>query len=737
MSADEVDATHARIAAELRHVAERFLDRDVVPPAYLRRHLTEHALRGRVLGTGYVLDRLLPYLDVARLQAALSRYPADTPEELLVHRLIRQVAHRWQWAHPEVNAFLLELWNALAGGELALTTRAAWRVRWARQRPEDSVLLGRFADEVLSLASVALPDGRVLVVSVGGDGYLRAWDGGSGLQLFATSADGAPSCVAAGLGPAGSPVAVTGDRDGSVRWWELDTGLAASGPIPAHDGPVLTVALTSRDGEPVAVTGGEDGAVRVVAPDGTVGERSLSLAGSVEAVVVLPSLVVAGDNQGLLWRWRIEDASAESFGEHPDAVRALAAAPGSGTVICGGANGWLTRWDVASGALLGTPTHLSGRPVDAVTVVGDVVVVCQDRHLTTVDLAGVPSGRRLSTGEGTIAAVSEVRLAGGQPTVLTGGRDGTVRQWEIFAEESPSVADEDTDDVTALATAADLVVTGTADGSVHVWRASDGEHLSEVAFDSRSPVCTLALAGTALVGGTFDGGLHLRRLDGTATPGPIRTDGGPLLDSATVGGRVVSVGWRGFVHVVDPQDWPAVHTVTAGDADLYGVTAVSTRSGDALAVIGDDAGVLRVLRLRDLTWVSSVACDGGAVRRVDSVELPDGQVAVVTGHADGTVRGWSLTDGRLEPSGATVGGVPGGVVSMAVTVGARGSVTVAHSGEEPVVRFADLRTGTAVGRPLPVPTTVNALAWQAGPAPALVVGGRYLTVVEPGPAAHS
>ena len=119
-------------------------------------------------------------------------------------------------------------------------------------------------------------DGTPVAVTSGNDG-VRVWD------LLAGAARSEPlfhmslfrlmlrdlrgqsfrsaRAVAAGTVD-GTPVAVTGHTDGTVRMWDLRARSARGTPLRGHTGEVNAVAVGEVDGTPVAVTGGADGTVR-------------------------------------------------------------------------------------------------------------------------------------------------------------------------------------------------------------------------------------------------------------------------------------------------------------------------------------------------------------------------------------------------------------------------------------------------------------------------------------------
>jgi WD40 repeat protein len=98
--------------------------------------------------------------------------------------------------------------------------------------------------------------------------------------------------VAAGALPDGTPVIISGGRDGlsdhSVRIWRLADGTPVGQPLTGHALWVAAVAAgVLLDGTPVIISGGRDGTVRAWRlADGTPVGQPLYLPESVEGVAV-------------------------------------------------------------------------------------------------------------------------------------------------------------------------------------------------------------------------------------------------------------------------------------------------------------------------------------------------------------------------------------------------------------------------------------------------------------------
>jgi WD40 repeat protein len=205
-------------------------------------------------------------------------------------------------------------------------------------------------------------DGTPVAVSGSLDGTVRVWD------LRTGKARGAPlrrhnfgvAALAAGEVD-GSPVAVSGGLDGTVRVWDLRTGTARGAPLRGHSGRVTALAVALVDGSPVAVSGGLDGTVRVWdLRTGTA--RGAPLRGHSSEVTALAvgeadgtMVAVSGDDSGAISWWSLERVQY--------ALARLDLTAGVQAIAYGGQAAWLVATKDRSFFLLHhTPTYI-GAPL--------------------------------------------------------------------------------------------------------------------------------------------------------------------------------------------------------------------------------------------------------------------------------------------------------------------------------------------------------------------------------------
>ena len=161
------------------------------------------------------------------------------------------------------------------------------------------------------------------------------------------------------------------------------------------------------------------------------------------------------------------------------AIGELSARP---VIVSAGLNGEARIWDPATGVQVGEPLrgHQSGDPS-----LGDF------RYVTAVDFGYVK----------------------GQPRIITGGNDATVRVWDPHTSQQlgRSLAGHK-DGITsvriAIVQGRATVVSASEDSTVRLWDAETGEELAMFVSDSPVRTCAISPNGEMVVAGCRSGVIH-------------------------------------------------------------------------------------------------------------------------------------------------------------------------------------------------------------------------------------
>ena len=287
------------------------------------------------------------------------------------------------------------------------------------------------------------------------------------------------------------------------------------------------------------------------------------------------------------------------------------------------------------------------------------------------------AGQDLTGHADVVGALAVGALPDGTPVIVSGSYDGTVRVWRL-ADGTPlgEPLHGHTNWVGAVAVGAlpdgtPVIVSGDGrygdDGTVRVWRLADGEPIGEPLHGHTDAVREVAVG---------------------ALP-----DGTPV---------IVSGDWAGTVRVWRLGDGEPVGEPLHGHTtEVVAVAVGALPDGTPVIVSGDAHGAVRVWRLTDGEPVGeplhghTTAVFGMAVGA-----LPDGTPVIVGGLGDGTVRVWRLTDG--EPVGEPLYGHTGRVDAVAVGALPDGTPVIVSGGGlgDDTVRVWRLADGTPVGEPL-------------------------------------
>lgn len=362
------------------------------------------------------------------------------------------------------------------------------------------------------------------VVAVGARGLLRILD----TATFQTAHElighkGIVRCAAV-LGAGSAAVVVSGGDDGTLRFWNAETGAPTGRLIQASDGSVKAVAV-SRDGKFV-VSGSEanGGEVKRWGVESRVEEGQLVVEGeglgAVYAVSISADgrLVAAGTKRGCIWLWNMdggamsEQVSGVKLGAHESKVTALAITANGRLVVSGGFDKTIRLWSVHEKSLAREPIRADDWVLSLCTIGNDQVCYGMWGDVRVLDLQTGRRRKQLQRAHTEKVHGLDVTADGTQ--LVSSGDDGYVRVWDLHAmarENEWAISGTSTlhgrgSNVKCIAMSADRqwIVTGHRSGTLHFWDAKTGEengvallgHLEAVGCVSMSADNRLFVSGS-------------------------------------------------------------------------------------------------------------------------------------------------------------------------------------------------------------------------------------------------
>jgi WD40 repeat protein len=266
------------------------------------------------------------------------------------------------------------------------------------------------AGPVWAVAAVTTPDGTVVLASAGYGDEIRLWDPSTGLPI------GQPLDVHTGMAPpnqkgqtsghisgveavaalisapkSGQPaLLVSGGTDGTIRLWDVSTGLPVGQPLMGHTGMARALAtVLTRDGRTLLASAGQDATVRLWDPaDGSaVGLPMTGHNGPVSALapVLMPdgrALVASGSLDATVRLW--DPATSSQVGTpmtgHTGRIRAVAAIPlpdGRVFLASSGTDSTVRLWDPSTTSPIGDPTVVAESVTSMVVLNGRLAIASE------------------------------------------------------------------------------------------------------------------------------------------------------------------------------------------------------------------------------------------------------------------------------------------------------------------------------------------------------------------------
>jgi WD40 repeat protein len=307
----------------------------------------------------------------------------------------------------------------------------------------------------------------------------------------------------------------------------------------------------------------------------------------------------------------------------------------------------ITRvWDIRSGDL--EQTLVSGTPAGCLAASADGRVLAVGTDDGTVILWDVGDGVEAGRFHAHRWEVTAVAFLPDPAGLITGSGDGTVARWSsVFGEHGEALFQhEGWVARIAVDPGSGAVVTCGSDGAVGVWRSKSSTPGSRPA----SPARATAWANDVAI--APDGtDVAVAYEDGTVALWPAARAGAEVIASvspswagavafAADGTRIACGDSSGAIHVWNTRSRQLASSLTGHTEP---VTALVPLADGTVLSAADDGQILR--------WDLAAAVDGGEApdTHADCVSglamHPAGGHAVSAGH-DGTVRAWTLPDGR-------------------------------------------------------------------------------------------
>jgi WD40 repeat protein len=435
--------------------------------------------------------------------------------------------------------------GVVAGEPIAATASRDSTVRIWRLRDGTTTVVLRGHRTWVNAVAVAESTGRVHVLSASNDDAIRVWDASTGEQLIvidspvssirtlaATSTDD-------GLAFAGAGVS------GAVCWWNLGLPELSTRIMTGHTESVAAARIGRLANAPMVVTGAADETVRVWDPTAPSGRAVAAASGQRHdadviclalAVVDGDQIVASGDENGTLCLWRLVDGSPVASITYEEL-----GAPPPAEYGAGGPDIFALDFAEVNG-------------------ISTLVIARADGSLTALDLTSRTIRFTIEAHVGPISAVATA-VVNGRSCVFTAGDDAVIRCYDVRDGELVDELVGHTDWVNALVVLGEgMIASGSTDGTIRIWRMSDGTSLGAPLHTDEDTVNCLAV------------------LDD--------------VDSAHSGPLVAGSGDDGRLQIWDVPSGQLVRSIPASSEIVDAVTTISTSSGHVVVTGGVD-GELR------------------------------------------------------------------------------------------------------------------------------------------------
>jgi WD40 repeat protein len=268
--------------------------------------------------------------------------------------------------------------------------------------------------------------------------------------------------------------------DRTIKLWDLP-GRKLIRDLGVHK-DMARAALYLPDGTRALTAGDEGEIVLRTLPDGTVLHVfSATGHGGVRQIAISRDgrLMLSGQEAGTAIVWDLEQKSVlHVLSGHDWPVNGVAMSPDGTRAITGDIDGVLKYWDVGTGKLLRSwKGHEQGVYGAAFTPDGHHLVTGSGDY--TIKLWDLDAGQEVRRFEGHSGTVYAIALSDDGQRILSGSLDGTARLWDVTTGRELSSFMGYDGGVYAVAFGPDgTVITGGRDRTIRIWRVDGAEQVA-------------------------------------------------------------------------------------------------------------------------------------------------------------------------------------------------------------------------------------------------------------------
>ncbi|UCG55831.1 MAG: protein kinase [Phycisphaerales bacterium] len=448
------------------------------------------------------------------------------------------------------------------------------------------------------------------------------------------------------LSPEGNRIITSGDKDNTIKVWDLATGEEHK-RFRGHEN-VINVLAVSPDGRHIA-SGSDDKTIKLW--DATSGAEVMTLRGHQAPVYALAfspdgKHIASGgyydDSTIILWDAQT-GAQLRTLRGHGGEINALAFSPDGKRIVSGSGDDTIKLWDAQTGAEV---TTLMGHDtwVHSVAFSPDGKRIVSGSWDKTVKVWDSETGTLISTIRGHVGPVFSVVFGLDGNTIASVGGDNTVRVWDANSGEELKTFHGHDWNVAHVAFSPDgkHLISASMDGTVKLWDMM----IDRVSFKFRGHihhVVSIAFSpdGRQIVSGSVDSTI---KLWDAQTSQPIRTmrDHGLAIWSVAFspdGKRIVSGNHLGVVRVWDTSTGAPLLALRGHKVEVRCV-AFSPDGKHIVSGSGD-----RTVKLWSTSSGSEIMTFRGHKGEVRCVAFsPDGK-HIISGSYDKTIRIWDASSG--------------------------------------------------------------------------------------------